>query len=267
VASEGLPEHRNWWGLVVTGLAVGIASGLFGVGGGIIVVPALVYVLGYGHKLASGTSLLAIVIPAAVGVVSYGVRGDVDYLLALLLAVGSIVGAPIGAWLLKRLNRRAVQWAFIAFSVIVIVSLFLVVPSRDATVHLDPIKGALVVVAGFIAGVAGGLLGIGGGVIVVPTLVLLFGASDLVAKGTSLLMIIATGFAGTVANIRHRNVDARGALVLGLAAGAVTPFSVWLSTIMSPYAANVTFSVFLVLIIVRMLRDVLSKPDSSGSAK
>ncbi|WP_282852850.1 sulfite exporter TauE/SafE family protein [Gulosibacter sediminis] len=254
-----LPAKRNWLGLILVGVAVGIASGLFGVGGGIIIVPALVYLLAYDHKVASGTSLLAIVIPAVVGVVSYGLRGDVDYLLALLLAVGSIVGAPIGAWLLKRLEKRIVQIAFICFLVIVIVTLFLVVPSRDAEVHVDLLNGALIVVVGLVAGIAGGLLGIGGGVIVVPALVVLFGASDLVAKGTSLLMIIATGLSGTVANIRHRNVDTVGALTLGLAAGVVTPFSVWLSTVLSPFAANVTFSVFLVLVAIRMIWDVRSQ--------
>lgn len=252
------PVQRNWLGLILIGLAVGVASGLFGVGGGIIVVPALVYLLGYDHKVSSGTSLLAIVLPAVVGVVSYGLRGDVDYLLALLLAVGSIIGAPIGAWLLKRLSKRAVQIAFMCFLVLVIVSLFLVVPARDAVVHLSLLNGLVVVLIGFVAGVAGGLLGIGGGVIVVPALVLLLGASDLVSKGTSLLMIIATGLSGTIANVRNRNVDLAAAGVLGVAAAVVTPLSVWLSTVMSPYAANVTFSVFLVLVIARMLWDVCS---------
>lgn len=256
--TPALPAKRNWLGLILIGIAVGVASGLFGVGGGIIIVPALVYLLGYDQKLASGTSLLAIVLPALVGVVSYGMRGDVDYLLALLLAVGSIVGAPIGAWLLKRLPKRAVQVVFICFLVLVIVSLFLVVPSRDAEVHIDVWNGALIVLVGLVAGVAGGLLGIGGGVIVVPALVVLIGASDLVAKGTSLLMIIATGISGTVANIRNRNVDPAGAATLGVAAAVVTPFSVWLSTVLTPFAANVAFSVFLVLVIARMLWDIRS---------
>lgn len=265
MTEHATPAKRNWFGLILIGIAVGIASGLFGVGGGIIIVPALVYLLGYDQKIASGTSLLAIVLPAAVGVVSYGLRGNVDYLLALLLAVGSVVGAPIGAWLLKRLPKRAVQITFIVFIVIVIVSLFLVVPSRDAVVHVDLLMGAFIVLIGLVAGVAGGLLGIGGGVIVVPALTLLVGASDLVAKGTSLLMIIATGLSGTIANIRHRNVDPAGAATLGVAAAVVTPFSVWLSTVMSPYAANVTFSVFLVLIIIRMIWDVRSQRGGSST--
>lgn len=248
--------------MAILGLTVGLASGLFGVGGGIIIVPALVYVFRFDHKLASGTSLLALILPSVVGVISYGVRGDVNYLLALVLAAGSIIGAPIGAHLLKRWEKTTVQWAFIAAMVVVIVSLFLVIPSRDAGVEWTVLSVIEVVLIGFVAGIASGLLGIGGGVIVVPAIVLLLGASDLIAKGTSLLMIIATGLSGTVANLRHKQVDFPSAIVLGVAAAVVAPFSVWLSTAMTPFIANVTFAVFLALVIVRMLFDVLGKPRS-----
>lgn len=253
--SPALAPRRNWFGLVLTGLAVGLASGLFGVGGGIIILPVLVYLLGFDTKIAAGTSLLAIVVPSIVGVTSYALNGNVDVLLAVLLAAGSIVGAPIGAWLLSKLPKRAVQWTFIAFIVIVIVSLFLVIPSRDAVVHIDLLTGALLVVLGLFTGITAGLLGIGGGVIVVPMMVVLFGASDLVAKGSSLLMIIATGLSGTVANLRRKNVDPLAAVAIGAAAAVVTPLGVWLAGAMSPRVANMVFAGFLVLVIIRMVVD------------
>lgn len=246
---------RNWFGLIATGLAVGVASGLFGVGGGIIILPVLVYLLGFDTKIAAGTSLLAIVLPSIVGVITYALDGNVDVLLAGLLAVGSIVGAPIGSWLLSRLHKRTIQWAFVGFLVVVIVSLFLVIPSRDAVVQISLLTGALLVLVGVITGVMAGLIGIGGGVIVVPVMVVLFGASDLVAKGSSLLMIIATGLSGTVANIRRKNVDPPAAIAIGLAAAAVTPAGVWLAGAMSPRVANLVFAGFLVLVIVRMVVD------------
>lgn len=246
---------RNWFGLALTGLAVGLASGLFGVGGGIIILPVLVYLLGFDTKLAAGTSLLAIVVPSIVGVTSYALDGNVDVLLAALLAAGSIFGAPIGSWLLSRLHKRAVQWTFIAFIVIVIVSLFLVIPSRDAVVHIDILTGVLLVLVGLFTGITAGLLGIGGGVIVVPIMVVLFGASDLVAKGSSLLMIIATGLSGTIANLRRKNVDSAAAVTIGVAAAVMTPLGVWLAGAMSPRVANMVFAGFLVLVIIRMAVD------------
>lgn len=234
---------------------VGLASGLFGVGGGIIILPVLIFLLGFDTKRAAGTSLLAIVLPSIVGVVSYALEGNIDVVMSALLAAGSIVGAPIGSWLLSKLHRRAVQWTFIFFMVVVIVSLFLVIPSRNAAVEIDLLTALLLVLGGLLTGVTAGLLGIGGGVIVVPLMVVLFGASDLVAKGSSLLMIIATGLSGTIANIRRKNVDPPAALAIGLAAAAVTPFGVWLAGALDPRTANMVFAGFLVLIIIRMAVD------------
>lgn len=254
-----IPAQRNWFGLILLGLAVGVSSGLFGIGGGIIVLPALVYLFGYYTRIAAGTSLLAVVLPAIVGVISYAIEGNLDLLMAILLATGSIIGAPIGSWLLTVLPQRAVQWGFIAFMVAVIVSLFLVIPSRDAVVEIDWLLGAALIGLGLFTGVMSGLLGIGGGVIIVPLLVVLFGASDLLAKGTSLLVVIATGMSGTIANVRRRNVDPPAALTIGAAAALATPLGVWTAHALSPAIANMVFAVFLGLVIIRMLVDVLSR--------
>lgn len=254
----GIPEKRNWYGLLLLGLAVGVSSGLFGIGGGIIILPAMVYLLGYSTRIAAGTSLFAVVLPSLTGVLSYAIEGNVNLLMAVLLAAGSIVGAPIGSWLLTVLSQRVVRWGFIVFMLLVIASLFIVVPARDAVVEIDWSLGAGLVVLGLFTGVMSGLLGIGGGVVVVPLLVVLFGASDLMAKGTSLLMVIATGTSGTIANLRRKNVDPPSALVIGVVAALATPLGVWAAYTLEPAVANIVFAAFLGLVIIRMLVDVVS---------
>lgn len=256
------PRSRNWFGLVLLGLTVGVSSGLFGIGGGIIILPALVYLLKFDTRVAVGTSLLSVILPAIAGVVSYALEANVNLLMAVLLAAGSIVGAPIGSWLLSILPQRAVKWGFIAFMILVIVSLFLVVPTRDSVVDIGWLFGAGLMALGLFTGVMSGLLGIGGGVIVVPLLVVLFKESDLVAKGTSLLMVIATGISGTVSNVMRKNVDLPAAFTIGGTAAVVTPLGVMAAYAMSPFIANIVFAVFLGLVIVRMLIDVLSRPAS-----
>lgn len=246
-------SKRNYVALVLLGLAVGCCSGLFGLGGGVVVVPVLTFVLGYGIKLASGTSLLAIMIPAIVGVITYGLNGHVHVVMAALLACGSIVGAPVGTWVLSKVRPVMVQWAYVVFLLCVIASMFLVTPARDSEVVVDALSVVLLVGVGFIAGIASGLLGIGGGMVVVPLMMLVFGASDLVAKGTSLLMIIATSLSGTVSNALRRNVDVPAALVIGCSAAVATPASVLLVHVMTPFAANMAFAVFVGLLVVRML--------------
>ncbi|WP_345801668.1 sulfite exporter TauE/SafE family protein [Microbacterium sp. AZCO] len=234
------------------GLLAGLLSGLFGVGGGTVVVPLLVLLLRFDQRLAASTSLAAIIPTAAVGVVSYALHGSVAWIPALLLAAGAVVGAQVGTWLLPRVSQTVLRWAFVAFLVAVIVSLFLVIPSRDAQLELTWLTGAALVLLGVGTGVVSGLIGVGGGIIVVPVLMLGFGTSDLVAKGTSLLMMIPAAISGTVGNARRGNVDLGTAAIIGIAACTTTALGAWIATMVDPFVGNVLFAVFLAFIAVQM---------------
>ena len=234
------------------GLLAGLLSGLFGVGGGTVIVPLLVMFLTFYQRLAAGTSLAAIVPTATVGVISYAVGGHVDWLAAILLAVGAIVGTQIGTWMLPRISQTALRWTFVGFVVVVIVSLFIVIPSRDAEIHMTVWSGIALVVVGLLTGILSGLIGVGGGVVVVPVLILLFGASDLVAKGTSLLFMIPAAISGTIGNLRRKNVDLVAAGFVGVAACTPPALGAWLATLISPLVANILFAAFMVFIGTQM---------------
>ncbi|MFP3468058.1 TSUP family transporter, partial [Leifsonia sp. SIMBA_070] len=77
--------------------------------------------------------------------------------------------------------------------------------------------GIALVALGVVTGILSGLIGVGGGVIVVPAMMFLFGSSDLVAKGTSLLMMIPTTISGAIRNARNKNIDLVAAGTVGLA--------------------------------------------------
>jgi disulfide bond formation protein DsbB len=115
-----------------------------------------------------------------------------------------------------------IRWGFIAFLLVVVVMLFIVIPSRDASLEVTWITAPGLVVLGLVTGILSGLLGVGGGIIVVPALILLFGTSDLIAKGTSLLMMIPTAISGTIGNLRRSNVDLPAAALIGVAACTTT---------------------------------------------
>lgn len=237
---------------VVIGLTAGLLSGLFGVGGGTVIVPLLVLFLHFNQRLGAGTSLAAIVPTATVGVVSYALHGSVAWIPALILAAGSVVGAQIGTRLLPRISQTVLRWFFVGFLVIVIISLFLVIPSRDAAFDLTVLSGIALVVVGVATGILAGLIGVGGGVIVVPILMLAFGTSDLVAKGTSLLMMIPTAISGTIGNLRNHNVDLLAAAIVGVSACATTALGAWLATLIDPMLGNMLFAAYLVVIAVQM---------------
>ncbi|MFT3797162.1 sulfite exporter TauE/SafE family protein [Microbacterium sp.] len=234
------------------GLGAGLLSGLFGVGGGTVIVPMLVLLLHLDQRRAAGISLAAIVPTATVGVVSYALHGSVAWIPALILAAGAVVGAQIGTWLLARIPQNALRWGFVGFLVVVIVMLFVVPPVRDADLPVTLWTASGLVVLGLFTGTMAGLLGVGGGVIVVPALMFLFGASDLIARGTSLLMMIPTALSGTIGNFRRHNVDLVAAALIGVAACTTTALGAWIATLVSPLVGNILFAAFLTFIAVQM---------------
>ncbi|MGO3147375.1 MAG: sulfite exporter TauE/SafE family protein [Leucobacter sp.] len=239
--------------LLLVGVAGGLLSGLFGIGGGTIIVPALALWLAMPQKISAGTSVAAILPTAIVGSISYAVQGNVDWVAALLLAMGIVAGAQLGTYLLARIPVGAVQWSFMGFLAVVIVSLWFVVPSREAEITINLVLGALLIVTGFITGILSGVLGVGGGVVVVPVLMFFFGSSDLIAKGTSLLMMIPGSISATLGNLRRHNVDFRAATLVGLAACICVPFGSILAGWIDPFWGNVAFSAYLAFVLIQML--------------
>jgi len=143
------------------------------------------------------------------------VRGDVAVGVAVLVAVGAMAGSLLGTRLLRRVRVDVFRWLLAALIVAAAIQLFVSLPSRDGDLALTWPTVPAMLALGLVTGVLSGLFGIGGGIVVVPVLIAVFGASDLVAKGTSLLVIIPTAITGTVANVRAGMVDLRSGLVGG----------------------------------------------------
>ena len=208
--------------VIATGVGAGFLSGLFGVGGGLVIVPALMALLGMDQRRASATSLAAIIVTAAVGSGTYALHGEVSWAGGALLVVGALAGSQIGVWLLRRLPAPSLPWILIGFTVFVIVSQYLQVPTREGGVSLTPASCALLI---------------------------LVGVGDLIARGTSLLVMIPTGIAGTITNLRHRMVDLRVGLIVGASAAATAPAGRLVATLVSPSVGAILFNIFLVSII------------------
>ena len=105
------------------GVIAGFMSGYVGVGGGFIMVPLFVSMLGIPMRLASGTSLTAVCILAIPGVIEQAVLGNIDYMVGVAMMVGSIPGAIVGANLVKRVPERALRFAFALFLLLMAVLL------------------------------------------------------------------------------------------------------------------------------------------------
>lgn len=106
-------------GVVAAGVLVGVFSALFGVGGGLLMVPFMVLVLGFGQHVAEGTSLLVIIPTALAGVLAHRRHGYVSFPHGLILGIGGIVGALLGAQIALELGGDALQSLFGGFVVLV----------------------------------------------------------------------------------------------------------------------------------------------------
>jgi uncharacterized membrane protein YfcA len=100
--------------LVAIGLAAGVFSAFFGVGGGIVAVPLLILVAGLPERAATATSLLAIAITASAGVVVYGLRGEVDVGHAALVGLPAALGAVAGSAWQQRIHAATLTYGFAA---------------------------------------------------------------------------------------------------------------------------------------------------------
>jgi uncharacterized membrane protein YfcA len=109
--------------LAAIGIAAGAFSGLFGVGGGTVIVPLLIFWFAYGERVATGTSLAAIVIIAAFATVGQALHGNVEWLEGLLIAIPAVGGVVAGATMQQRIPQGAISLLFAGLLLIVAVEL------------------------------------------------------------------------------------------------------------------------------------------------
>lgn len=242
-----------------------MVSGLFGVGGGILLVPVLVLVMRVEQRVAHGTSLAAMIPIACAGAIGFWSEGRIDWTMTAELAAGAIPGALTGAWLLHRLHGA---WLSRSFAVLLLVSAGRLVfgDAADPTAARSAGFGlaAVLVVIGFGSGALAGMLGVGGGALMIPAMVILVHISNPVARGTSLLVIVPTAVAGTVANVRRRNARLDLAAVVGVAGSASAYLASRLSVGLGERMSNLLFAALLVVVAMRMV--MASRPVAARAS-
>ena len=231
-------------------------SGLFGVGGGILIVPALIIFMKMDQKLSHGTSLAAILPIAVSGVIGYTTGNSIDWTAALFLTIGSAgFGAFVGTKLLQMLSRRVVAVLFIGVLIATAarMSLLSEVIANPKTISVL-IAGEFVML-GLVSGVLAGLLGVGGGIVMVPSMVIFFSMPTTLAKGTSLVAIIPTAIIGTKRNITKNNVNLKLAAIIGLSGVASSFLTSRISLNLDDRLSNHLFEGLLTIVALKLISD------------
>jgi len=251
--------------MLAVGLAAGVLSGMFGIGGGVVIVPVLT-MLGFGLQEAVGTSLAALLMPVGIfAALAYHRAGKLKIAIALWVALGLAVGAIIGADIAIGLDAKLIQKAYAVFLLFVgwrfaeprkwWAEYRAATPRQEAPAN-EPrhAEWYLLFGLGILAGLLSGLFGVGGGVVIVPALVGLFHFDQKLASGTSLgalLLPVGLGAAVSYYQADMLNVGAAALVALGLTIGALG--GARLALRMSSASVKRLYGVFLLLVAFRFL--------------
>ena len=250
------------------GLVVGVFSGFFGVGGGIILVPILVLLFRMGQKSAQATSLVAVGLGAVSGAITYALGESVVWASVGFVVAGGLLGTWLGSLVVVKIRARWLQVAFALLLVVVALRLILGAEAVGASGVVDLTVQSIVgyLVAGAAMGFFSALLGIGGGVIIIPLLVVFFGFTPQLAAGTSLVVMVPLALFGAWRLSSSGATQWGQGLRLGAGAviGAVVGASVAL--VVAPEAMGVAFAAVLLVAAIQMVIASFRPPRRGDSS-
>jgi uncharacterized protein len=131
--------------IILVGIAAGILGGLVGVGGGIIIVPALVYFIGFSQKTAQGTSLGLIMLPVGIlGVLQYYKQGHVDFRVVGILAIGFLLGSYFGSKIALSLPQETIKKIFALLMIIIAIKMLFFDKDKKENTEIKNEQGAVI---------------------------------------------------------------------------------------------------------------------------
>lgn len=277
-------------------LAVGFVSGMFGVGGGFLMTPLLIFI-GVPTAVAVASEAPQIAASAFTGVLAYWRRRAIDFKLGAVLLVGGVLGSAVGVAFFNVLRAAGQLDAFIAVSYVLMLGaiggLMLVEsvrsnldkapkprPRRSPTRRFfdrfplklrfrrSMIHASAIPLAGLGAfiGFAGAVLGVGGGFLLVPALVYVFRVPTAVVVGTSLFQILVTMLASTVMHATtNASVDIVLAILLMIGGSIGSQFGVRVGQKLSGPRLRLLLAVMLLVVAGRFLADLVIEPEEPFS--
>ncbi|MGB8274627.1 MAG: sulfite exporter TauE/SafE family protein [Alphaproteobacteria bacterium] len=278
--------------LVAIGTVVGFLSGLFGVGGGFLVTPLLIFI-GIPPAVAVATQANQVMGSSISGLLAHWRRGNVDFTMGFVLLVGGLLGSAVGVYLFRFLRAVGQIDLVILVSYVVFlgsIGILMLTESVRAMwrrkrkpeerfklhqhiwLHGLPLKlrfrksklyisALLPLVLGFIVGVLVAIMGVGGGFIMVPAMIYLLGMSTSVVVGTSLFQIIfVTANVTLLQAVQNQTVDLLLAVVLLVGGVVGAQFGSRISAKLRGDQLRVLFALLVIGVGTKLLFDLLSTP-------
>ena len=263
-------EYLEFFGI---GILDGVIAGLLGIGGGVLILPILTYIMGVEWKIATAISTIQITFASLFGTIFKWLQKNINFRYAILFGIPTGIARFFGSYFTDRIPGLTIKFIYLASVLLALVLFFIkrkdqgIEMSEEAGVRKVPVKRdyLIIIPLGLVAGFGLGILGIGGGFLYVPILILLCGLPLKVAIGTSLMVVLfnaAPGLAGKLLSVKF-DIWIGVAVALGAIAGS--RIGTYLSKKLSSKVIRIIFIVLLVIIIGRLAWDLYGSFTGGGS--
>lgn len=199
--------------LGLLGLFVGGLSGLFGIGGGTILVPLLL-LLGFETKIAIGISVVQMVFSSMYGSYLNHKKGTLDTLMVTIIGVGGSCGALLSGTITSSFSDRTLEMVFLAFAIFALLRLFIKTHENKEEKKVNKI---ILFVIGFVIGAISMSIGVGGSLIIVPILVGFLHVPLKKATSAGLFFVVFSSVSGLISHTIHGHIDYESGIIIGLA--------------------------------------------------
>ena len=245
--------------LVLIGMAGGTISGVLGLGGGVVMVPLLIYVVSLDVKVATAISMVQIFFASGSGTLFNLLEKNVKIRTAVYFGLFSMAFSFLGSFFTKYIPDMTIKVLYLV-AVIASLTLFLVrsfKKKKSADIGSDDKKRLLKVIPlGAAAGFLGGILGVGGGFLYVPVLIFFLGFPIKLAVGTSLMIILFNSVPGVIGKVLSVDFDWLTAVIISVGAIGGARLGTYIKRKIRPIYIHVIFIIVLVGIIVRVILDL-----------
>lgn len=235
-----------WFQGLLTGLIAGFICGLFGMGGGSLMVPAIVYVFDLPMKKAVGTSLFVIIFSALSALINYIRHNKVNTRIAFFIVPAGISGAQAGAFLTGRLSDVSVKYIFVVVIAGLGVRMFFQ-EENDGTWEEEDFNKIKAIIIGLLAGFVSGLCGVGGAVLIIPLLYIFLKIPIHTCIGTAVIAILFNAVSGATGYMVRGLVDFHIGVTLAIGSTVAAPLGARISIKTQKEKLRKIFAVVLIL--------------------
>ncbi|MCS7180024.1 MAG: sulfite exporter TauE/SafE family protein [bacterium] len=239
---------------LLTGLSAGFICGLFGMGGGSLMVPAIYHFfgsflpLGNKMKVSVGTSLLVIIFSSFSAIITYLKNQKIKKDLIFLIVPSGIIGSQIGAFLTSRLKDEIVKYIFVVLITFLGLRMFFSAENKEEKeMNKNSYNKIITTSIGFFSGFISGLCGVGGAVLIIPLLYLILKIPIHYAIGTALIAIFFNAISGSFAYMVRGLINIKIGLLLSVSSIIGAPIGARIGINLPKETLKKIFSIILIL--------------------